>query len=65
MSGIDVPLDVPIPTTETMYVWDEIDGVWLPWVDWVFTSAHRLEGEAQGRGRAVERPKVTAQPALF
>jgi hypothetical protein len=56
-----VPLDAPIPTTEAIYVWDDVGGYWLRWVDWVFAVAHRHE---PGGGKAAAPPPA-AQSSLF
>lgn len=41
MTLAEVPLDAPIPLTECLYVWDEVSGYWVTWVEYVFAAAHR------------------------
>lgn len=67
MKLADVPLDAPIPTTETMYVWDEAGGSWVTWIDYVFrvlngSAATRRDGS--GDAAAATR-RAPAQSPLF
>ena len=63
----DVPLDVPIPTTESLYAWWEPDGVWVTWTDYVFLLARQKKPPARSAssGDAAAAERRTAQSSLF
>jgi hypothetical protein len=61
----DVPLDAPIPNTESFYVWDEISGYWVTWVEYVFTTAHRNAPPAAAVAERRPTGSAARSPLLF
>ena len=65
----DIPLDTPIPTAATLYLWYEPDEAWITWDRYVnvevFQKARRPQPEAPDGGGAAARLPLRRHAGLF
>jgi hypothetical protein len=61
MSGIDVPLDAPIPTADALYFWCESEGAWVTPTAYYFLLARRTPAGERAAVDRRDRPAAARQ----